>query len=139
MSEQPARWTRATVCPDMWADPAEDLHTNEVSPEGELATLLDFLTNYRISAASVAALRTRPRRSELSRAAAEQVEAGVEVLFQDLQGPIREVDRALTGAVPRGWTGGEPSASVRHRETMLCPRGRRPAVLQRQFRRQEAL
>ncbi|MFG2859169.1 DinB family protein [Streptomyces sioyaensis] len=49
MGDQPARWTRATVYPDMWADPADDLRNNDVSPEGELATRLDFLTNYRIT------------------------------------------------------------------------------------------
>ena len=49
MSAQPARWTRATVYPDMWADPTDDPRNNEDSPEGELATLLDFLTNYRIT------------------------------------------------------------------------------------------
>ncbi|MET9610699.1 DinB family protein [Streptomyces sp. NPDC006512] len=49
MSDQPARWTRATVYPDMWTDPADDLRDSGDSPEGELATLLDFLKNYRIT------------------------------------------------------------------------------------------
>ncbi|MFJ6632732.1 DinB family protein [Streptomyces sp. NPDC091376] len=50
MSDQPARWTRATVYPDMWTDPDEDPRNNEAaSPDGELATLQDFLTNYRIT------------------------------------------------------------------------------------------
>ncbi|MFH8370468.1 DinB family protein [Streptomyces sp. NPDC018031] len=49
MSDQPARWTQATVYPDMWADPADDPRNHEDSPEGEHATLLDFLTNYRIT------------------------------------------------------------------------------------------
>ncbi|MEV3988454.1 DinB family protein [Streptomyces sp. NPDC049837] len=49
MSDQPARWTQATVYPDMWADPADDPRNNENTPEGELATLLDFLANYRIT------------------------------------------------------------------------------------------
>ncbi|MFG3496777.1 DinB family protein [Streptomyces sp. NPDC047886] len=49
MSDQPARWTQATVYPDMWADPADDPRNNDSSPDGELATLLDFLTNYRIT------------------------------------------------------------------------------------------
>lgn len=35
--------------PDMWADPDDDPRNNEDSPEGELATLQDFLTNYRIT------------------------------------------------------------------------------------------
>ncbi|MCX5378052.1 DinB family protein [Streptomyces sp. NBC_00091] len=49
MSDQPARWTQATVYPDMWTDPDDDPRNNENSPEGELATLHDFLTNYRIT------------------------------------------------------------------------------------------
>ena len=50
MSEQPARWTRATVYPDMWTDPADDPRDNETgSPDGELATLQDFLVNYRLT------------------------------------------------------------------------------------------
>lgn len=49
MSDQPERWTQATVYPDMWADPADDPRNNEDSPDGELATLLDFLANYRIT------------------------------------------------------------------------------------------
>lgn len=48
MSDQPTRWTQATTYPDMWADPADDpRHSDEGSPEGELATLLDFLAGYR--------------------------------------------------------------------------------------------
>ncbi|MFE3634265.1 DinB family protein [Streptomyces cellostaticus] len=49
MSEQPARWTRATVYPDMWTDPDEDPRDNGNSPDGELATLQDFLANYRMT------------------------------------------------------------------------------------------
>lgn len=50
MSDQPSRWTRATVYPDMWADPDDDPRNSEgVSPDGELATLLDFLTGYRMT------------------------------------------------------------------------------------------
>ncbi|WP_375155337.1 DinB family protein [Streptomyces aureoverticillatus] len=49
MSEQPARWTQATVYPDMWADPDDDPRDSEASPEGELATLLDFLSGYRLT------------------------------------------------------------------------------------------
>ncbi|MER0243122.1 DinB family protein [Streptomyces sp. HSW2009] len=50
MSEQPARWTKATVYPDMWADPADDPRNSEgVSPDGELATLADFLAGYRLT------------------------------------------------------------------------------------------
>ncbi|WP_055698587.1 MULTISPECIES: DinB family protein [Streptomyces] len=50
MSDQPARWTQATVYPDMWADPDKDPRNSEgTSPDGELATLDDFLTNYRLT------------------------------------------------------------------------------------------
>ncbi|MFD3552017.1 DinB family protein [Streptomyces goshikiensis] len=48
MSDQPERWTRATTYPDMWADPADDPRERDgVSPDGELATLRGFLTDYR--------------------------------------------------------------------------------------------
>ncbi|QNP75376.1 DinB family protein [Streptomyces roseirectus] len=48
MSDTPARWTEATVYPDMWVDPADDpRHNDGPSPDGELPTLLDFLTGYR--------------------------------------------------------------------------------------------
>ena len=50
MSEQPQRWTQATVYPDMWVDPAEDpRNTGGVSPDGELATLQDYLRDYRLT------------------------------------------------------------------------------------------
>ncbi|MEV7729718.1 DinB family protein [Streptomyces sp. NPDC087917] len=50
MSEQPARWTQATVYPDMWADPDQDPRdTDGEAPEGELATLEDFLSGYRLT------------------------------------------------------------------------------------------
>ncbi|MFC8828373.1 DinB family protein [Streptomyces sp. NPDC057137] len=50
MSDQPARWTQATVHPDMWADPDDDPRDSEgPGPEGELATLVDFLTGYRMT------------------------------------------------------------------------------------------
>ncbi|MEW2318932.1 DinB family protein [Streptomyces bauhiniae] len=48
MTEQPARWTEATVYPDMWSDPDDDPREGP-SPEGELATLQDFLSNYRLT------------------------------------------------------------------------------------------
>ncbi|MGW7104867.1 DinB family protein [Streptomyces xanthophaeus] len=48
MSDQPERWTQATVYPDMWADPDDDPRNSEgAGPEGELATLQDFLDGYR--------------------------------------------------------------------------------------------
>ncbi|WP_327673985.1 DinB family protein [Kitasatospora sp. NBC_00458] len=50
VSGEPARWTQATVHPDMWADPDDDPRDlGGASPEGELATLLDFLTGYRMT------------------------------------------------------------------------------------------
>ncbi|MFB7498160.1 DinB family protein [Streptomyces sp. NPDC056161] len=48
MDERNARWSRATVYPDMWVDPEDDpRNSGGVSPDGELATLQDFLSNYR--------------------------------------------------------------------------------------------
>ncbi|MGV9629314.1 DinB family protein [Streptomyces sp. NPDC003487] len=50
MSDRPERWTKATVYPDMWTDPDDDPRNREGnSPDGELPTLQDFLTNYRIT------------------------------------------------------------------------------------------
>ncbi|MFD3869312.1 DinB family protein [Streptomyces sp. NPDC058623] len=49
MSDQPARWTQATVYADMWVDPADDPRDTGPSPEGELATLGDFLSGYRLT------------------------------------------------------------------------------------------
>lgn len=50
MSTDPARWTRATVYPDMWADPDEDpRNSGGVSGDGELATLQDYFNNYRLT------------------------------------------------------------------------------------------
>ncbi|MFF6998256.1 DinB family protein [Streptomyces sp. NPDC008313] len=50
MTERPARWTQATVYPDMWADPGEDpRESGGAAPDGELATLRDYLTNYRMT------------------------------------------------------------------------------------------
>ncbi len=44
------RWTAASVYPDMWADPDQDPRNSEgVSPDGELATLLDYLGKYRMT------------------------------------------------------------------------------------------
>jgi uncharacterized damage-inducible protein DinB len=50
VSERPARWTQATVYPDMWLDPDEDPRDAAgVSPDGELPTLQDYLTHYRLT------------------------------------------------------------------------------------------
>ncbi|MFC7217326.1 DinB family protein [Streptomyces polyrhachis] len=50
MSEQPERWTQASVYPDMWTDPGDDPRESEgAPPEGELATLQDYLANYRMT------------------------------------------------------------------------------------------
>ena len=50
MSDQPTRWSQATIYPDMWVDPDDDPRNSDgVSPDGELATLQDYLTNYRLT------------------------------------------------------------------------------------------
>ncbi|MCX5195413.1 DinB family protein [Streptomyces sp. NBC_00249] len=50
MTDQPARWTQATVYPDMWTDPDDDPRgKDKTSPDGELATLDDFLSGYRMT------------------------------------------------------------------------------------------
>ena len=50
VSDQPQRWSQATVYPDMWLDPDEDPRESAgVSSEGELATLQDYLSNYRLT------------------------------------------------------------------------------------------
>ncbi len=48
MSTPPGRWSRVTVYPDKWVDPAEDpRNTEAVSPHGELAPLPDHLSDHR--------------------------------------------------------------------------------------------
>lgn len=50
MSELPTRWAKATEYPDMWVDPTDDPRSNQgPSPDGELATLLDYLAGYRLT------------------------------------------------------------------------------------------
>ena len=50
MSDIPQRWTQARVYPDMWADPDQDPRNSEgVSPDGELATLEDYVRSYRLT------------------------------------------------------------------------------------------
>jgi uncharacterized damage-inducible protein DinB len=46
----PARWTHATVYTDMWVDPDDDPRNSEgVSPDGELATLQDYVRSDRMT------------------------------------------------------------------------------------------
>ncbi|KUL37352.1 hypothetical protein ADL22_21825 [Streptomyces sp. NRRL F-4489] len=50
MTDIPERWSGASVYPDMWADPDHDPRNSDgPSPDGELATLQDYLTNYRLT------------------------------------------------------------------------------------------
>lgn len=50
VGDVPKRWTQATVYPDMWSDPDEDPRDNaSVTPDGELATLQDYLRSYRLT------------------------------------------------------------------------------------------
>ncbi|GLW50097.1 hypothetical protein Stsp02_57580 [Streptomyces sp. NBRC 14336] len=50
MTDVPERWTRATVYPDMWADPDQDPRDNDgPGPEGELETLRSVLRDFRLT------------------------------------------------------------------------------------------
>ncbi|GGY97969.1 DinB family protein [Streptomyces poonensis] len=50
MDDRPARWSQATVYPDMWADPDDDPRNSEgPGPDGELATLGGYLADYRMT------------------------------------------------------------------------------------------
>ncbi|MBC2935176.1 DinB family protein [Nocardioides sp. zg-1228] len=50
MKDVPERWSQASVYPDMWADPADDpRYSDGVSPDGELATVQDYLSSYRLT------------------------------------------------------------------------------------------
>ena len=49
MSDEPQRWTQATVYPDMWADPDKDPREDQPAAEGEAATLHAYLTSYRLT------------------------------------------------------------------------------------------
>ncbi|MFI5821404.1 DinB family protein [Streptomyces rishiriensis] len=50
MDDRPARWSTATAFPDMWVDPDDDPRdTQGPGPEGESATLRDFLASYRLT------------------------------------------------------------------------------------------
>ena len=46
---QAARWTEATVYPDMWVDPDDDPRETEVEAGDERAMLLDYLRYYRLT------------------------------------------------------------------------------------------
>lgn len=52
MTEQHARWTQATVYPDVWAGPDDDPREGP-SLEDELATPEHCLTNYRLTLRSL--------------------------------------------------------------------------------------
>ncbi|UED87379.1 DinB family protein [Streptomyces profundus] len=48
VNDTPERWTQATVYPDMWVDPDDDPRNSDgAAPDGELATLQEFLKDYR--------------------------------------------------------------------------------------------
>jgi Protein of unknown function (DUF664) len=50
VSDVPGRWSQASVYPDMWVDPDQDPRNSAgVSPDGELATLQDYLRSYRLT------------------------------------------------------------------------------------------
>jgi len=50
VSDGPVRWSKGTVYTDMWVDPNDDPRNSEGgSPDGEFATLHDYLTNYRMT------------------------------------------------------------------------------------------
>ena len=50
VNEENTRWSKATVYPDMWVNPDDDpRNTDGVSPDGELATLQDYLSDYRLT------------------------------------------------------------------------------------------
>jgi hypothetical protein len=50
VNEPTRRWTQATEYTDMWVDPADDpRNTDGPSPDGELATLRDYLESYRLT------------------------------------------------------------------------------------------
>jgi Protein of unknown function (DUF664) len=50
VGDVPERWSQASVYPDMWADPDEDPRNSDgASPDGELATLQDYLRHFRLT------------------------------------------------------------------------------------------
>ncbi|MEW2618664.1 DinB family protein [Streptomyces sp. NPDC048106] len=50
MTEQPVRWSKATIYADMWVDPDDDPRESVGDgTEGETATLRDYLAGYRMT------------------------------------------------------------------------------------------
>jgi hypothetical protein len=47
--DTPARWTRATIYPDMWVDPLEDPRESIEMPNEERGTLIGYLRQYRLT------------------------------------------------------------------------------------------
>ncbi len=98
MSDEPARWTQATVHPDMWTDPDNDPRENTgPSPDGELATLQDFLTGYRLT------LRMKCEGLDAEQLARRSVPPST----MSLLGLVRHL--AETERDWRGWIGDEPA------------------------------
>jgi hypothetical protein len=48
-AQEPARWTAATVYPDMWVDPDDDPRETDVELADERSTLVEFLRRYRLT------------------------------------------------------------------------------------------
>ena len=49
MSEATTRWTRASVYPDMWVDPADDPREGATAGTDERSVLVDYLRRYRLT------------------------------------------------------------------------------------------
>jgi uncharacterized damage-inducible protein DinB len=49
LSDDPARWTVATVYPDMWVDPDDDPRDSGATLTDERGTLLEYLRAYRLT------------------------------------------------------------------------------------------
>ena len=50
VSEQFKRWSKAIVYPDMWVNPdVNPRNTDRISANGELVTLQDYLSDYRLT------------------------------------------------------------------------------------------
>jgi hypothetical protein len=101
MSEQPARWTEATVYPDMWVNPDDDPRNSDgPSPVGELATLLSYLTDYRLT------LRMKCDGLTPEQLALRSVPPSTMSLLGLLR-HLAEVERDW-----RGWISGEPDPQL---------------------------